>query len=592
MRSDRPVFFPLRAGRRCRCIGLAIALGGAALAAPPPDLPGEDITNTYTEQMIPADSVAKKAPATAASPESWLDAAAKTWDAPSLERQMAEDETTIPLGMGAVYVPRFAQENLEPDVEVLDSTGSEAGAGKPGRRYAVEPGAYFVMIGSGSHKQRLVRTAVVAEGRTVPIIPDWGGLSIDVINETGISFRGEYELVRMDNYEPYGRGYGADPSLGEQPKVWILKPGLYKILGTGESYNTLKNFVTVQILQGQLIRFVLVENETDLRIQSGGVVNYDIARTFARNWKFGLDLGGTGLFTGVNDRNPAPTEPHVTTNFSVAMLLNGWVRYDREPVNWETKLRLDEGLNLPDFSFAQMENNLDEARLTSLYIWRFFSWFGPYGRLDVQSDVFPRFARVDKNQGQKYLFSIDKNGAFIRLDSLPQQTEKSFSPMRFESGLGANLDILSMRFLEIKLRSGFGYTLNNTRDGMGEVDSTAIDSTIAARDTALIRQSKILQQVDGVFSQEAGPEAGLWGMVRLGRWASLETELKIFGPVAPEQRIMKPDIDWRSTISWRATRVVSIDYRFVYILTQPHTKALRENRSEHSVTLRFSFTSR
>jgi len=364
----------------------------AATAAPPPPLPGEEITDEYLEEMLPRDSIEGRAPATSQDSPTWLDKAMKTWQAPKLSAQMGGDQAYIPIGKGAVFVPRMSKASLEPDVEVVDSLGEVVDRGKPGRAYSTLPGTYSVVFGSGPHQQLIVRQVTVEEGDVEPLIPDWAGLIVDVVNEQNLPFAGDYEVVRIDEFQPYGRGRGADPDLGEEPSTWILRPGLYKILTVGESYNSLRNFITVRLLAGHLTRVLLVMDEDNRSIQGGGIVEFGPERVQTHAWNYGLDIGGSLLFNATVDRLLTGDE-RATTSSTIALLLNGWLRYNEGPRDWTSSLRLDEGFSITDFDFAHIASTVDDARLRSLFIWRLLSWLGPYARFDLQASFFAKHAR-------------------------------------------------------------------------------------------------------------------------------------------------------------------------------------------------------
>jgi len=219
----------------------------------PPDLPGEEMTQDYIWSTIPRDIPVKNQTAdTANSEANGIVKIEKTWDAPSISEQISASRTTVPMGKGGILIPRFTDRGNEPDVEVIDPEGVSIGTTRPGNIITVEPGTYFVIMGSGSHQQKIVRKVTVQESQVTPVFPDWSTLTIETVDTNSTPFRGEYELVRIDEFEPLGRGYGADPNTGEAVNGWVLKPGTYKILGRGESYNTLKNFITVRLLPAGL----------------------------------------------------------------------------------------------------------------------------------------------------------------------------------------------------------------------------------------------------------------------------------------------------------------------------------------------------
>jgi hypothetical protein len=310
-----------------RCGIIIAAIAAASFAGLPPPLPGQEITGEVSSSLK-SDTAAVRAPVMSPYAPGWYMEAAKTWEAPSLSRQLDEDETSIPIGKGAVFVPRLSDPSLEPDVQIADSTGRIVMTGKPGRKFCLIPGTYSVIIGSGSVRQRITKWVTIDEGKVIPLYPTWAGLAIDVVGETNIPFRGQYEMARIDEFEPFGRTYGRDPNQGERIKTWILKPGLYKIFGIGQSYNTVNSYLTVRLLPGELEHFTIVQDSTTGKIVSGGVSNVgEASRRITSHWKYGLDCGGSILFNTTNDTN----------NSAIVFLTNLRVNHSRGKGEWDTK---------------------------------------------------------------------------------------------------------------------------------------------------------------------------------------------------------------------------------------------------------------
>ncbi|MBD3240270.1 MAG: DUF3078 domain-containing protein, partial [Chitinivibrionales bacterium] len=451
--------------RRCRAFAAGLAAVLHALVcwgAPPPDIPGEEISEEFLRQIVPRDTVERRAPPTDTSSSTWLDDAMKSWNAPSLAEQIGEDQSFISLGKGAVFVPRFTEAALEPDVEIVDSSGEVMARGKPGRSFSLLPGTYSVLLGSGSHQQQIVHDVRIEEGKLEVLVPDWAGLSVEVVNRDNLLFAGDYELVRIDEFEPYGRGRGADPDLGEEAPTWVLEPGIYKLFSVGESYNTLSNFITVRLLAGRLTPIVLVIDEESLKIQGGGIVQPNVEQRRQRIWNYGLDLGGSVLFSAEIDRLKTDAE-RASNSSTIALLLNGTIRYNKQPWDWQTSLRLEEGLTITDFEFSRIENSADDLRLRSLFIWRLLSRIGPYARAEVQTSLFPTHERLDDDDD--YFVVLNEGATDWRIDSSASslESEASFSPFIIESGIGANMDIFSTRVVESKFRIGFGYSFTSVR---------------------------------------------------------------------------------------------------------------------------------
>jgi hypothetical protein len=86
---------------------------------------------------------------------------------------------------------------------------------------------------------------------------------------------------------------------------------------------------------------------------------------------------------------------------------------------------------------------------------------------------------------------------------------------------------------------------------------------------------------------EIGPELLLNAYLRLGHSALIDSELKYF---APFDRITKPDLRFRNTLSWRLISQLTIDYEFRYTLVQSNEIELKRNEGMHRVLLRYSFS--
>lgn len=571
------------------------------MADQPPDLPGDEITDKqYFDFKTSRDSVQKEVPEESVGSPTWLDRAATTWDAPTISSQLAEDNKhIIHMGKGAIFIPYMSDANLEPELEILNEKGKVVASGSGGRKYSLAPGLYRVMLGSGSQKQKVVKTVQVTEGKISTVLPTWCGLSIDVVDKDNIPFRGEYELARIDKFIPLGRGLGRDLDLGEKVKTWILSPGVYKIFGVGESYNTLKNFVTVRLLPGEFTRFVLVENsENDMTITGGGTVEMATKSNITSNWKYGIDIGGGIDFNIEKDRHN-DTVP--VNEVDLTLLTRFRLEYKKDPFDWESRMKFDEEFNFKEFDANQLSSQNDELRLTSIFTWHLLQWLGPYGRLETITGIIPqRVRRPDLGLTDKYYFlifdeSLDPiSGPDPIIDSISEsyRTQPSFSPITLEAGIGANMNILSTRFFESRILTGIGFTYEKHWDEkrIGEKDDItpylSNDTLLWIVDSA---SHKILINVGEVPRRDVGPEILLYTLLRAGRIATIESELKYF---APFSRMEIPDLYWRFLVSWKIFRMMTLDYEYRFTLVQPEENDLKKDESKHRVLIRFSYTSR
>ncbi len=579
-------------GTAALCFGIFFA--SSANAELPPELPGDEITQEHLNTEIPKDTV-KKTVATKPSGTGlpWLDKAVNGWDAPSLAEQMAADEAAVPIGKGGIFIPRLTAAANEPDVNILDSADRTVVSGNTGRIFSMEPGSYKVVLGSGAHNQRLFRSVTVEEGKTITVIPDWAGLAIETVDSMAIPFRGEYELVCIDEFEAYGRGFGANPELGEVVKTWILNPGVYKILGVGQGYNSLINFVTVRLLPGELCKLLLVQDTTSFRILGGGTVEVTPTSKITSHWKYGANIGGNVNFNSEVDRISKDT----TTSTLFGLLSTLWLTYQHKPYEWRTRIRLDEGFNFSGSDISNLLTNADDFLLNSLLIWRFLPWLGPYGSAEIRTTFLPRgYIRAENSS---YFCILDDNSRIVNPSASFDSSRSfglkpSFAPLLLTTGIGVSVDALKYSFLETNIRAGFGGSYSHFPHQYQIVDSSAVSLWQTTPDTlrAMARKSVILQPKGATSDFGFGPQASISGILRIGRFITADGELNVFAPVTPEQRLLRPDFDLLTNISWRLSNWITLDYTYTFLLKQPEKVDARLNKSTHGVWLRFSYSSR
>lgn len=564
---------------------MGICIAGGVLtgveAKEPSDLPGSEISDKdYFYFLTPPDSINKAVPAASPLSPTWIDKTAETWDAPKLSQQLVQDNQKLLMGMGAVFIPYMSSEpELEPEAEILDVKGDLVASGQPGKKYNLIPGKYYVLIGSGAHKQRIVKQVMVIEAQITPIIPDWAGLNIEVVDQTNQPFRGDYEIVRIDEFEPFGRGRGRDPNLGEKTKSWILKPGIYKIFGVGQNYNTFTNFVTVRLLPGEFIRFTLAEDTTDDKISGGGTVFTKATSKITSNWRYGINAS-TGIdfnYSHDKDKNEAPQN-----EFEISVLADLRVDYRKNAIEQNGRLRLDESFSVSNFDISQLANKTDELKLTSIFTWHLLPIVGPYGRIEVTTGLISQ--RVKRNADS--LFVLKYKDGHVIVDSVSNyfRTQPAFSPVTFKAGSGVNVKFLNLLWLESQLLTGIGFTHEKYWNewiigSLGDITDTTTIMDIK-------RPKKVFLQKDGTRT-EVGPEALLNILLRLGKNISMETEVEYFAPFV---RIKEPDIDLNNTLSWRIARFLTLDYYFKYSLVQAKEQNLQKNKTSHRILIRFSFT--
>ena len=250
---------------------------------------------------------------------------------------------------------------------------------------------------------------------------------------------------------------------------------------------------------------------------------------------------------------------------------------------------LDEGLNISETNFEDVVTAPDDFRVISLFIWRIFSWIGPYGRSELRTNLLP--SRIRREESKQNFCILNDDFTFNRFDTSTSFREKlSFGDLSLKIDAGANVDAVNFRFLEMKLRGGIGSSYTHFRDRY-ETGSN-VYKHLDSLQRVEYSNSVVMHPLDAKSTVAFGPQGSATGNLRIGRFATAGGELRVFAPILPELRLTRPDFDLTVTLSWRLARAVTLDYDYTYELEQPEDEAIRKNQSTHKIYLRFSYSSR
>lgn len=472
--------------------------------------------------------------------------------------QVANDPTPIAIGRGALMVPAYTTGDQEPSVTVFKD-GTVVAEGQSGTRVVLPPGDYDVRLGTGTFAQQVRVPFRIEEGRTTVIPRTWAGLVIDVVDAQFVPFRGAYELIRMDDREEFGIGFGADRLQGEKLRAWVLPPGLYKIIRSGGTYRDRTDFATVRLSAGELSRFTLVvDPDTDEFLGAGEADPEDVARAEKSAWAVAGVLGGAPSFSRDKQEN---------WNLKATLFFDGSLSYQSDPHQWVTRFDIEEQLSRPED--GDFVNEKDRFFFHSIYTYHLIPWFGPYARAGVETSFFDRYEDFDPRQvvcepGET---APDCGGEMNRI-----RLASTFAPLKLTEGAGGNFRILRSRNIELDLRLGFGARQNFAN---GLLIFNDLDNSSGSLDTV----------VPAGDATPYGGEGTLVGVARLSRWVTLTTEFDGLMPINDE----KASFTWRNQASLRLIRFMSINYRF----NANRDVKLERTESiltEHDVQLRFSYT--
>lgn len=486
------------------------------------------------------------------------------------DQQLLADDTSVPVGFGAVFVPAALNGNRE-SLVVVYKDGKPVAEGRGGHRIVMRPGRYTVFIGSGATTQQIQRKIHVADSLTTYVPMTWAGLRIDVVDNQFVPYRNQYELVRMDTREDFGIGFGADVQQGEKVLIWVLKPGLYKIIQSGGTYRDRTNFATVRLEAGRLSRFTLVIDPDSGDFLGAGEA--DPSRAIAdeitsSGWVFRGVLGGDVLFNRTNQ-----LAEQKGWSLEANLFFDGSARYTQDQHNWFTRFELAEGQFQPAGEDESFRNQADRLFFHTIYTYQLYKRFGPYARIGLETKLLPRHENFD---AEVDLLEID--GTVVETGTKRIEIASNLQPTETKQGVGGNFRVLQNRRASLNLRMGLGM-LQTMNDGVFSLSSPTNGATAEARQ--LVTRTPL----ESNFTY--GMEGTVVGSANLLRALTLITELDALAPFSAGDRTI---FTWRNRIGLRLSSFVSLVYRFNASQNPNIGDEVADVKTEHDVQLRFSYT--
>jgi hypothetical protein len=499
-----------------------------------------------------------------------------------IREQLKADIVPIPPRLGGVFVPNIIKsENLRPtSYAIFNDKGKQIAVARTGRKAFVFPGWYTIRIG-GRATDLLPKYRVRVEmGKLTIIRPRWAALVVRVVDERLIQFRGTYDIIHLASRRGVGTGIGADGTLGEKVRPWLLQPGIYMIVRLGDNYLTRTNYFTVQVNQGEVTYFRLVSDRNNGNFLGGGV---DITQKTGRNrkksnWQWSLQLNGNFLWNQIENVQ-GTTSGH---SFSLTAFLFASLAYNTKRHFFFTTLNTELGLTIP--ALGDWRKSSDRLELQSIYIFRLLPFLGPYVRLGVEVSMFPDYFSFGPDDlrllESSSVFVCNPGSCRLAQSAGPgnfKQVQLSgvFDPFLFREGLGINFQAVRRSFLDLRLLAGLGFRQELAR----EVYQFNAGTDIADRRCRNASQRNpnnpldlsgcpnasdqethtTLRLFEKQTTRREGIEMALVATGRLTRFLSFTTEFDALIQFNFQQ--FKLDIDWRTAITLRLSQYAAIIYR-------------------------------
>jgi len=466
------------------------------------------------------------------------------WTQPGPAQQLAADDQVIPLGKGAIFVPSLTDPLNEPALMLIGEQSSEIREVPTGRRVMVDPGHYVVIASSSTPDQGVSQAVTVADGQTTLVDVSWGALRIEVVDNRRVPHRQGYELIRAQDHQPYGTGFGADTLQGEKLRTWFLPPGVYRIVRPGSNYRALRDFASVYVPAGGFVRFRLVLDRDTGEFQGSGVIlPAEFGSPKGPNSKFfhSLVLGAVGSW--LQQRNVVGTNNQTTA--TGALFLDGQLAYNNANHSASALLQVEEGatqIRPQEGDPLPVVKSQDRVRLDLLYTNFLHPRLGPYVRAEAESQAFPTRVLVSEDTMVSREFSGGRVTERLVRANETYPVAGAWEPTIVREGVGLNMRVLNKRWLTLNWRVGVG--LRQNRFG---------GAWVVADDP----QTPAVEHLEIDSFNQQGLESTVVASARLSGLLVYATDLEWFTDL---EALGQPTIEWRNTVTLRLSRNLSINY--------------------------------
>ena len=476
-------------------------------------------------------------------------------------------------GKGLLLLPAITRTENEPYYKIYDKYGYERSA-KIGEALPLMEGTYSIEYGSGNQDQKMTQKNIEIHQRYKTIVePDWGCLIVEIIDESRNFAKVIYELFDLEDGESFGSEFPAEVELGEQDRVWVLKPGHYKITINNEPFNTYTDFTTVLIEEGSVQKLTIVmetdEEGNPTNMAGAGILEESFLASSLESFKLSSAVHINGNLNSDNELN----EDDPTTTITMNSQLENYLIYDKAPLYYNMKSIIDLGVSKTtdtDFRLAS-----DDINIKNTGIYYFIKDLGLYGRFDVNSHFFNETQYSSK---EFYYQKFDENGVVLGDSVLSDniQTKSSFFPIELKEGFGVNYRILKLSRANLSFRAGFGI-----RQSFNE-DVFVYDPSETFVDTADVEHRKYF----GLASTNTtGTELSLVGNFQLPLNLTYSTDADFYFPFDENDEYT---FEWENSFNLNLFKHISLDYKF-NLEKRGKDSGINYLVREHSLFLRVTY---
>ncbi|MDA3886040.1 MAG: hypothetical protein PF638_10655 [Candidatus Delongbacteria bacterium] len=465
-----------------------------------------------------------------------------SWMADPMDTQLRTESLDDQLGYGRLFIPVMTKMEWEPTIKIYSEDKLLYDDKMLGESIFLKPGKYTLLFGSSSEAEDHVQKHfTINEQQTTIIKPDWSGLLVNVINENLENIRFGYELIHFSNRVSVGTMYSRDENDYEKVmSTWILPPGKYKLIKMGEPFNTVQNFTTFELKEGELNKInIVISSLTNTFIGAGELKFLEDKKAIQKNWHNYLYLKGSFNLNHNNTQNEL--EPQTDLTFT-GKVDNKFI-YDKTPYYLRFTQYVEEQWTKPA-GFDNLRISSDELSLVNTAIYYFTKVFGIYSEFVIDTEIFPKEYYSSELTINDTIVMIDNSGNIsIATNKDAQKISESFTPLSLKEELGFNFSLIKSSSSNLYIRTGIGL-FQNLNDNVYTYNSPNITT-----DTFIFNELVSKYKTGLTFS------AGL--DIRFLNNVTYYSKADFTYYLSDDKNY---DLEWDNNIVFKLFKYVSIDY--------------------------------
>jgi len=334
-----------------------------------------------------------------------------------------------------------------------------------------------------------------------------------------------YDIFSIDTKQVVATGVGAIESRGQEPSIIPLPPGTYKIVRSGEPFETHVDFAVTTVTADALNDYMIVVDPDSHEFRASGPVLGELPHGVELlGVRLSLNGGGNLMFNQM--KNAVGTTSGNTAQFGVFGNFGLVIDRGAHFIDVAADLRLD----LIDPVTGSLTPTHDRFQASGLYSYKLNNeYVGPYVRASMKTRIFPGYVYLQSDQPTIQVDIVDKDDRILRTqtlgieanpDDLRFKVAKPFAPLQLQEEIGGNLKAVDLDLVLLKVnvgtRIGFGFRQGLMNDLL-VVDGDEGDNPVR------------LRQVDDYST--LGPVIGANASVTFARWLFGSAQFGLLAPV-------------------------------------------------------------